>query len=134
MFERIEEGLNTKIPKENKGFQLLMKLGFKEGETLGKKQKGLTEPLQIDLKPNKHGIEFLDPKKARMKEKVKMMQKYSTELSEGFVNLKRHEFIIKKLKKKLNDCLKYLTSQPLNEYSLHLMELLQYLINEDIPF
>lgn len=45
MFERIEEGLNTKIPKENKGFQLLMKLGFKEGETLGKKQKGLIEPL-----------------------------------------------------------------------------------------
>ena len=37
MFERIEEGLNTKIPKENKGFQLLLKLGFKEGETLGKK-------------------------------------------------------------------------------------------------
>lgn len=51
----------------------MLKLGFKEGETLGKKQKGLTEPIQIDMKPNKHGIEFLDPNKARMKEKVKMM-------------------------------------------------------------
>ena len=62
------------------------------------------------MKPNKHGIEFIDPNKARMKEKVKMMQKYSAELSEGFVNLKRHEFIVKKIKKKLNDCLKYLTN------------------------
>ena len=36
MFERLEEGLTTKIGKENKGFQMLMKLGFKEGQTLGK--------------------------------------------------------------------------------------------------
>jgi hypothetical protein len=52
MFERLEEGLNTKIPKENKGFKLLMKLGFKEGGSLGKQNpdcegssKGLHEPL-----------------------------------------------------------------------------------------
>ena len=37
MFERLEEGLATKIGKENKGFQLLLKLGYKEGGTLGKK-------------------------------------------------------------------------------------------------
>ena len=85
MFERLEEGLNTKIPKENKGFQLLMKLGFKEGESLGK-GSGLQEPLQLQMKPDKHGIEFVDPRKARLKEKVKMTQKYSAELSEGFVN------------------------------------------------
>lgn len=36
MFERLEEGLHTKIPVENKGYKLLLKLGFKEGGTLGK--------------------------------------------------------------------------------------------------
>jgi hypothetical protein len=36
MFERLEEGMNTKIPSDNKGYQLLLKLGFKEGGTLGK--------------------------------------------------------------------------------------------------
>ena len=36
MHERLEEGLHTKIPKENKGYQLLMRLGFKEGSKLGK--------------------------------------------------------------------------------------------------
>ena len=29
MYTKLEEGLNTKIPKENKGYQMLMKLGFK---------------------------------------------------------------------------------------------------------
>lgn len=84
MFERLEEGLNTKIPKENKGFQMLMKLGFKEGESLGKR-KGLNEPLQLQMKTDKHGIEFVDPKQARLREKVKMTQKYSAELASGFV-------------------------------------------------
>ncbi len=36
MFERLEEGMNTKIPADNKGYQLLLKLGFKEGGALGK--------------------------------------------------------------------------------------------------
>ena len=36
MFERLEEGMNTKIPADNKGYQLLLKLGFKEGGVLGK--------------------------------------------------------------------------------------------------
>ena len=40
MFERLEEGLHTKIPVENKGYQLLLKLGFKEGGTLGKPKGG----------------------------------------------------------------------------------------------
>jgi len=108
MFERLEEGVNTKIPNANKGFQLLMKLGFKEGESLGKRE-GLNEPLQLQLKADKHGIEFVDPKKARLREKVKMSQKYSAELASGFVGQKRHEFVVKKLKKKVNDCLNYIT-------------------------
>lgn len=76
MFERLEEGLHTKIPKENKGYQLLMKLGFKEGQkTLGKKPQldeenvsskdseskkvALEEPLKPhSLKPTKRGIDF----------------------------------------------------------------------------
>jgi glutamate 5-kinase len=36
MFERLEEGMNTKITADNKGYKLLLKLGFKEGGALGK--------------------------------------------------------------------------------------------------
>lgn len=38
MFDKLEEGLSTKIGEENKGFKLLQKLGFKQGERLGKKE------------------------------------------------------------------------------------------------
>jgi len=90
MFERLEEGLNTKIPKENKGFQLLLKLGFKEGETLGKSSRdGLSEPIQVEMKADKHGIEFVQSGKASRKEKELMVQKYSEELENGFVSSKR---------------------------------------------
>ena len=40
MFERLEEGLSTKIPKENKGYQLLLRMGYQEGSTIGKKTAG----------------------------------------------------------------------------------------------
>ena len=41
MFERLEEGLSTKIGKDNKGYQLLHKLGFKEGDKVGKQPSGI---------------------------------------------------------------------------------------------
>jgi hypothetical protein len=31
MLEKLEEGLSTKIPEDNKGFKLLQKLGFTPG-------------------------------------------------------------------------------------------------------
>ena len=34
--ERREEGLSTKLPETNKGFQLMAKMGFKTGDSLGK--------------------------------------------------------------------------------------------------
>ena len=71
MFERLEEGLATKIPQENKGYQLLLKLGFKEGGTVGKQKEDesmvLREPIEIAIKGNKHGIEYVDPRAARIK-------------------------------------------------------------------
>jgi len=60
MVERLEEGLATKIPKENKGFQLLLKMGYKEGEKLGQSASALAVPLQPELKRDKHGIDYED--------------------------------------------------------------------------
>lgn len=83
MFERLEEGMNTKIPADNKGYQLLLKLGFKEGGALGKPkatsqadgEQGLAgdrrirEPIGIEIKGNKHGIEYMDKGAARLLER-----------------------------------------------------------------
>jgi len=43
--ERRQEGLSKAIPKENKGFQLLQRMGYKEGAGLGAKESGIIEPI-----------------------------------------------------------------------------------------
>ncbi len=39
--------VETSIPSENKGFKMLSKLGWSQGQTLGKNQTGLLEPVCI---------------------------------------------------------------------------------------
>jgi len=67
MYERLEEGLATKLTQENKGYQLMLKMGYREGMLVGKKRdtddsdkplNGLKVPLMPELKPNKHGIDY----------------------------------------------------------------------------
>lgn len=43
-----EEGLATPIPVENKGYSLLCKMGYVEGESLGKSGKGIALPCMHD--------------------------------------------------------------------------------------
>lgn len=65
--EQLEKGLSTAISSDNKGFQMLAKMGFKEGEGLGKSKSGRTEPIKIELKNEKLGLGV----ETHVKEKVK---------------------------------------------------------------
>jgi hypothetical protein len=70
MFERLEEGLNTKIGAENKGYQLMLKMGYIEGGKVGKKNsEGLLEPIKVEIKKGKQGIEYIDKDLARKNER-----------------------------------------------------------------
>lgn len=51
-----EKGLNTAISCDNKGFQLLAKMGFKSGDSLGKNNKGLKEPINVIVKETTTGV------------------------------------------------------------------------------
>lgn len=82
-----------------------------------------------ELKPNKHGISYTE--RNRVKEKVQA--KYSEELQNSFTNVKKHEFLVKKLKRKLTECVRYLEAQAMTESVVSLVDALQFLINEDIP-
>jgi hypothetical protein len=72
---------------------MLEKMGFKEGQKLGKEgsSKALSEPIQVEIKANKHGIAF----KTRETEKKELHAKYSAELTEAFVSIKRSEYLAK---------------------------------------
>jgi hypothetical protein len=54
-------GLNKQIGSENKGFQLLSKMGYKPGTSLGKRDfsepsKGLKEPIMLEVKSDRKGL------------------------------------------------------------------------------
>lgn len=54
--ETRNKGLETALGSDNKGFALLMKMGYKQGEGLGKKKTGRAEPVPINLKVGRQGL------------------------------------------------------------------------------
>ena len=54
--ERREEALAAPIPKENKGFQLLSRMGYRPGTGLGKAETGPTEAIPLTVKRTREGL------------------------------------------------------------------------------
>lgn len=59
--ERREEGLNSAITSDNKGFAMLAKMGYKQGDAIGRNSNssgggGIVEPIPIQVKTNRAGL------------------------------------------------------------------------------
>lgn len=54
--ERRDEGLSAAITSENKGFAMMAKMGYKQGQSIGKSATGIVEPIGIQLKTDRGGL------------------------------------------------------------------------------
>lgn len=55
--ERREEGLSSAITSDNKGFSMLAKMGYKQGDAIGRHGSGgIVEPIPIQVKTNRAGL------------------------------------------------------------------------------
>ncbi|XP_017013183.2 G patch domain-containing protein 11 [Drosophila takahashii] len=54
--DRLQESLNKPLSSDNKGFQLLAKMGYKAGSGLGKQSDARTEPVGITIKSGRGGL------------------------------------------------------------------------------
>ncbi|KAH7060485.1 hypothetical protein B0J12DRAFT_566403 [Macrophomina phaseolina] len=63
-----DAALNKAIDSSNKGFKMLAKMGFKQGERLGKGEYGVAEPIKLQLKEGREGIGMESDKKRKMRE------------------------------------------------------------------
>lgn len=54
--EKREEGLSSAIGSSNKGFEMLMKMGYKPGQGIGKTESGMKEPIGVEVKADRHGL------------------------------------------------------------------------------
>jgi len=71
-----EEGLQKAIDSSNKGFALLKKMGYKEGESLGKSNTGRLEPIPIEVRNDRSGIGREDALQKVIETKYKIRQKH----------------------------------------------------------
>ncbi|CAK9807814.1 Angiogenic factor with G patch and FHA domains 1 [Anthophora plagiata] len=51
-----QSSMETSIAKDNRGFKLLSKMGWSEGQSLGKEGNGPTEPVSLTNNPSKTGL------------------------------------------------------------------------------
>lgn len=61
MKRSLEESLKVPIKEDNKGFQMLQKMGYKPGSSIGKdrndpSRKGIVVPIDIELKRGRGGL------------------------------------------------------------------------------
>lgn len=86
--ERRDKGLSEAVSTNSKGFAMLTRMGYKEGESIGKSSSGIVEPLGITVKANRHGLgresalEELRVKRIELKkEKMKLNNGETKEIS-----------------------------------------------------
>eukprot|EP01126_Amoeba_proteus_P036563 TRINITY_DN3733_c0_g1_i7.p1 TRINITY_DN3733_c0_g1~~TRINITY_DN3733_c0_g1_i7.p1 ORF type:complete len:148 (-),score=34.16 TRINITY_DN3733_c0_g1_i7:468-911(-) len=65
--ENLEQGLMRPIDSSNIGFQLLMKMGFKKEEGIGKSKPGIVEPLPLCKKNDRGGLGSTSDSKDQIK-------------------------------------------------------------------
>ncbi|KAF2707573.1 G-patch-domain-containing protein [Pleomassaria siparia CBS 279.74] len=63
-----EAALSTALPSSNKGFKMMAKFGFKQGDSLGKSEDARKEPVQVNIKEDRGGIGLESEKKRKFKE------------------------------------------------------------------
>ncbi|XP_037817868.1 uncharacterized protein LOC119607833 [Lucilia sericata] len=52
----LKKGLETKIEEGNKGYELLVKMGYENGKGLGRNAEGILEPLMLEKKSDRKGL------------------------------------------------------------------------------
>lgn len=109
--KEIQEAMAKKaISKENKGFQMLLKMGYREGSGLGSEGKGIVEPVPVKLKTSRSGLgqeEIIENQKRKREqafeqEKLKQQKLESEQKANYFdhVSLKYKE---RQLRKSIKD-------------------------------
>ncbi|CAA9957618.1 DUF4187 multi-domain protein [Pyrenophora teres f. maculata] len=63
-----EAALATALPETNKGFKMMAKFGFKQGDALGKSEHARKEPIRVNPKDDRGGIGLESEKKRKFRE------------------------------------------------------------------
>jgi len=100
-----EEALATALPETNKGFKMMAKFGFKQGDTLGKSVDARKTPIAVDVKADKGGIGLESEKKRKFREQweeAERLAKRTKEEEGDYLEMRRQEAKEKKAERDLD--------------------------------
>ncbi|KAF1912576.1 hypothetical protein BDU57DRAFT_522935 [Ampelomyces quisqualis] len=100
-----EASLATALPETNKGFKMMAKFGFKQGDTLGKTEDARKEPIKVDIKGDRSGIGLESEKKRKFREQWEEADreaKRSKEKEGDYLEMRRLEAKEKKAERDLD--------------------------------
>ena len=99
--EQREQGLSTALPSDNKGFQLLKKMGYKEGTKLGNNpSNGLIEPIPIRILSSRSGL----GEESVKKEKVLHKQQTDQRIQSTYQDHLKQKYYLRRTRAELNKC------------------------------
>lgn len=96
-----QASLSRPLDESNKGHALLMKMGYKEGQGLGKSQSGRTEPIPIHITQTKSGLgreEFLLSLKQQHTDRLTKLYKLN---QQKFIDGQKRKFLLRKYAQEL---------------------------------
>lgn len=100
-----EAALATALPETNKGFKMMAKFGFKQGDALGKSQGARKDPIRVNVKEDRGGIGLESEKKRKFREQFEEAERLvkRTKEEEGdYLEMRRQEQREKKLERDLD--------------------------------
>jgi hypothetical protein len=101
-----EAALSTALPSTNKGFKMMAKMGFKQGDALGKSENGRKVPIQVDIKGDKGGIGLESEKKRKFREQMEKAEREVKKSKADDLDYREHQrqqLREKKLERDLNN-------------------------------
>jgi hypothetical protein len=118
--QKREEALSTTtLSPSNKGFNLMLKMGYKSGETLGKSndyvepeaKRRMLEPIKVVLKSDRQGLGQEEARKRKIDEVEELRKKFKAKrlvsdenLTTEYLNRKKTSFQLRKLRHNLHKC------------------------------
>jgi len=108
-----EETLKKSLLNEsNKGFNLMLKMGYEKGKALGSQASTsakLIEPISVEIKTDRGGLGQNEEKKRKLKEYSRLKQDQNQtekQLADAYLDNKRNRFLIRRLHSDLFKCQK----------------------------
>lgn len=82
----LSTALSTSIPQTSKGFQMLSRLGYKPGSTLGAtgNKNGVLEPVVVEMKGGREGLGMANERKRKYREETEEKEHGEKVEAEGY--------------------------------------------------